>query len=257
MLIVGPEGRRVDRRCAQRRQIGGRAEQAPVALGDLVDDDIDRDRRPAAQMTAQDRGGALDQPALGNRVEPARDDVDLKADDRRGRRPPAHEHRIGGIVVEIGPHGAFHERRLRQRLAGGLLRQVYGDGVGSDALFLQHTYLTILVKAIAARVLDLEVDDPAEMLSGRLLTNEGIVGAVEADFFDWPLLAEGGDELVRSLAGETVRFRLRDVEVDVLKSLYESLIDPDERHDLGEYYTPDWLAARVSHAPEILSCRNA
>lgn len=143
---------------------------------------------------------------------------------------------------EVGDHP---EVRLKRNLWDGLLRQVYGDDVGSDALFLQHTYLTILVKAIAARVLDLEIGDPAEMLSGRLLTNEGIVGAVEADFFDWPLLAGGGDDLVRSLAAETIRFRLRDVEVDVLKSLYESLIDPDERHDLGEYYTPDWLAARV------------
>lgn len=146
------------------------------------------------------------------------------------------------LWAEVSDHP---EVRLKRDLWDGLLRQVYGDDVGSDALFLQHTYLTILVKAIAARVLDLEVDDPAEMLSGRLLVNEGIVGAVEADFFDWPLLAEGGDALVRSLAAETVRFRLRDVEVDVLKSLYESLIDPDERHDLGEYYTPDWLAARV------------
>ena len=144
--------------------------------------------------------------------------------------------------AEIGDNP---EVRLKRDLWDGLLRQVYGDDVGSDALFLQHTYLTILVKAIAARVLDLAVDDPAEMLSGRLLMNEGIVGAVEADFFDWPLVAEGGADLVRSLAAETVRFRLRDVEVDVLKSLYESLIDPDERHDLGEYYTPDWLAARV------------
>ncbi|WP_412050593.1 N-6 DNA methylase [Hoeflea sp. Naph1] len=143
---------------------------------------------------------------------------------------------------EVGDHP---EVRLKRNLWDGLLRQVYGDDVGSDALFLQHTYLTILVKAIAARVLDLEIGDPAEMLSGRLLMNEGIVGAVEADFFDWPLLADGGDELVRTLATETIRFRLRDVEVDVLKSLYESLIDPDERHDLGEYYTPDWLAARV------------
>lgn len=134
---------------------------------------------------------------------------------------------------------------MKRDLWDGLLRQVYGDDVGSDALFLQHTYLTILVKAIAARVLDLEIDDPAEMLSGRLLANEGIVGAVEADFFDWPLIVRGGEDLVRSLATETIRFRLRDVEVDVLKSLYESLIDPDERHDLGEYYTPDWLAARV------------
>ncbi len=143
---------------------------------------------------------------------------------------------------EVGNHP---EVRLKRNLWDGLLRQVYGDDVGSDALFLQHTYLTILVKAIAARVLDLEIGDPAEMLSGRLLMNEGIVGAVEADFFDWPLLAHGGDDLVRTLAAETIRFRLRDVEVDVLKSLYESLIDPDERHDLGEYYTPDWLAARV------------
>lgn len=143
---------------------------------------------------------------------------------------------------EVGDHP---EVRLKRDLWDGLLRQVYGDDVGSDALFLQHTYLTILVKAIAARVLDLAVDDPAEMLSGRLLANEGIVGAVEADFFDWPLLAAEGADLVRSLAAETIRFRLRDVEVDVLKSLYESLIDPDERHDLGEYYTPDWLAARV------------
>ncbi|MBA4182044.1 MAG: hypothetical protein C0506_15750 [Anaerolinea sp.] len=33
--------------------------------------------------------------------------------------------------------------------------------------------------------------------------------------------------------------------MDVLKGLYESLIDPEQRHDLGEYYTPDWLAARI------------
>lgn len=137
------------------------------------------------------------------------------------------------------------EAQLKRDLWEGLLRQVYGDDVASDALFLQHTYLTILVKAIAARVLDLPVDDPAALLSGRLLSDEGIVGAVEADFFDWLLLADGGTELVHSLALQTTRFRLRDVEVDVLKSLYESLIDPDERHDLGEYYTPDWLASRV------------
>ena len=143
---------------------------------------------------------------------------------------------------EVGDHP---EVRLKRDLWDGLLRQVYGADVGSDALFLQHTYLTILVKAIAARVLDLPVVDPAAMLSGQLFTNEGIAGAVEADFFDWPLRTRDGEDLVRSLAAETARFRLRDVEVDVLKSLYESLIDPDERHDLGEYYTPDWLAARV------------
>ena len=104
--------------------------------------------------------------------------------------------------------GAHPEVRLKRDLWEGLLRQVYGDDVGSDALFLQHTYLTALVKAIAARVLDLPVDDAPALLSGALLEREGIVGAVEADFFDWPLLSPAGAGVVLAVAAETRRFRL-------------------------------------------------
>ena len=52
------------------------------------------------------------------------------------------------------------EVRLKRDLWDGLLREAYGEEVGEDALFLQHTYLTVVVKAIAARVLDLPVDGP-------------------------------------------------------------------------------------------------
>jgi type I restriction-modification system DNA methylase subunit len=31
----------------------------------------------------------------------------------------------------------------------------------------------------------------------------------------------------------------------VLKGIYQELVDPKDRHDLGEYYTPDWLCERV------------
>lgn len=137
------------------------------------------------------------------------------------------------------------EVRLKRDLWDGLLREAYGADVGEDSLFLQHTYLTIVVKTIAARVLDLPVNDPERLLSGRALADEGILGAVEADFFDWPLKLPAGADLVRQVAAQTARFRLTDVETDVLKVLYESLVDPDQRHDLGEYYTPDWPAGRV------------
>lgn len=137
------------------------------------------------------------------------------------------------------------EVRLKRDLWDGLLREAYGEDVGKDSLFLQHTYLTMVVKTVAARVLDLPVNDPERLLSGRSLADEGIVGAVEADFFDWPLKLPAGVDLVRQVAAQAARFRLTDVETDVLKVLYESLVDPDERHDLGEYYTPDWLAGRV------------
>ena len=144
--------------------------------------------------------------------------------------------------------GTDPEVRLKRDLWDGLLREAYGAEVGEDSLFLQHTYLTMVVKAIAARVLDLPVNDPAALLSGKALADEGILGAVEADFFDWPLKVPDGAELVRHVAQQTARFRLRDVEADVLKVLYESLVDPDQRHDLGEYYTPDWLAGRIVSA---------
>lgn len=137
------------------------------------------------------------------------------------------------------------EVRLKRDLWDGLLREAYGEEVGDDSLFLQHTYLAIVVKTIANRVLDLPVSDPERLLSGRALADEGIIGAVEADFFDWPLKRPAGADLVRQVAAETARFNLTNVETDVLKVLYENLVDPEERHDLGEYYTPDWLAGRV------------
>ena len=71
-----------------------------------------------------------------------------------------------------------------------------------------------------------ENNDAAAILSGRALDVEGIQGAVESDFFDWILELADGRDLVLRIARQTSRFRLRDVEVDVLKSLYESLIDP-------------------------------
>ena len=95
-------------------------------------------------------------------------------------------------------------------------------------------------------MLDLPIDDAGAILSGRALDEVGIQGAVESDFFDW---------ISNSPTAATWSFASPDrprasgcamCKLDVLKSLYESLIDPAQRHDLGEYYTPDWLAAKVT-----------
>lgn len=137
---------------------------------------------------------------------------------------------------------------LKRRLWTQLLRLVYGRDIEDDALWLQHTYLVVVAKAIAARVLGFEVDEPDELLSGRRFTALGVLGAVEGDFFDWVLEDDAGKDMVVQLARHVARFRLHDVEIDVLKLLYEALIDRDQRHGLGEYYTPDWLAAKVVRA---------
>lgn len=135
--------------------------------------------------------------------------------------------------------------QVKRQLWDDLLQKVYGTRIGADGLFLQHTYLTIVAKTMAARVLDIATDKAADLLSGRPFQDLGISGAVESDFFDWVLAAPGSEDLIARIARQVGRFRLRDIQNDVLKGLYESLIDPETRHDLGEYYTPDWLAARI------------
>lgn len=134
---------------------------------------------------------------------------------------------------------------LKRQLWAQLLKLVYGKDVENDALWFQHTFLVIVAKAIALAVLDMREDDPKRILSGEAFQAAGIFGAVESDFFDWIVATPEGEALVARIVTHVRRFRLRDVESDILKVLYESLIDAAQRHGLGEYYTPDWLAAKV------------
>ena len=134
---------------------------------------------------------------------------------------------------------------LKRQLWAQLLKLVYGREVESDALFFQHTFLVVVAKAIALAVLGLRDDNPRHVLSGAAFEAAGIFGAAESDFFDWVVAEPDGETLVRRILTHVRRFRLDQVESDVLKILYESLIDRDERHGLGEYYTPDWLAAKI------------
>ncbi len=135
---------------------------------------------------------------------------------------------------------------LKRQLWSQLLQRVYGTAVGAeDELFLQHTYLTIVAKAMAAQTMGVATNEWSALLSGEPFRDAGIDGAVESDFFDWILEAAGANDLIARIVRQVGRFRLAEIENDVLKVLYESLIDPEQRHDLGEYYTPDWLAKRM------------
>ena len=140
------------------------------------------------------------------------------------------------------------KRRLWDNLLRAALGEVAGTRRGLDDLFVRHTYLTAVIGlAVQAtfriKIAELAEHDAAGLLKGRQLQNAtGLHGIVESDFFAWPTEVEDGLPLIKTLARRIARFAWGKAPADIGAMLYETVIPPDERRQLGEYYTPAWLA---------------
>lgn len=126
------------------------------------------------------------------------------------------DHELRALWDEVAAHPA---EALKRQLWADMLKLVYGREVDDPSLWFRHSYLVVVTKCIALAVMDLPEDDPARMLSGEAFASAGITGAVESDFFDWMVATPAGVELVRKIMVHVRRFRLREVESDVLKVL--------------------------------------
>ena len=164
------------------------------------------------------------------------------------------------------------KKELRQFARGMGLRPETTDP--PRLFFVIHTYFSFLVKAIARLVLERYAGGqlgttPLTVLAnleGEALKRElerledggifrtlGLVNLLEGDFFSWYLQAWSPDveEALRLTLRRLSEYNPATVEDDpfaardLLKKLYHYLLPRELRHDLGEYYTPDWLAERV------------
>lgn len=132
------------------------------------------------------------------------------------------------------------------------LSVAYGSFVASEQNFLVHTYLSVFSKLLAYTVVsnDDYIDDEEmrEVIDGSIFDRYHIANFVENDFFHWIAGAQSFPALkkvFRLIAQELSAFDFREVDEDVLKGIYQEMIDLDTRRSLGEYYTPDWLCERV------------
>lgn len=138
----------------------------------------------------------------------------------------------------------------------------------TKALFVLHTYNSILFKLIAAELvssiryegeisgyaLQLLSKDDKELLrslyeeveSSRFFKDRGVRNFVEGTFFSWycECSLEVADGL-RGILSTLVQYifpRVHTVHVtDTIKYLYENLVPEPLRKNIGEFYTPEWL----------------
>jgi type I restriction-modification system DNA methylase subunit len=142
-----------------------------------------------------------------------------------------------------------------------LLSLVYGSEVGEENLFLRHTYLALFARVLAFVVLFQKAPQETDiepLLSGKAFQQKGLKNFGQADFFIWmgaqnPLFAEFLHSLGLRL---TTTYDLSHITEDLLKGLYQELVDPETRHDLGEFYTPDWLAELTLRQAGFLETEN-
>ncbi len=129
------------------------------------------------------------------------------------------------------------------------LARVYGSAdARNDEMFVRHTYLCQFAKVLAY-VAYFNVgqanDQIAGVISGRAFEALGVGNIGEQDFFAWTLAPEVQEQtlaIFRHIAASLAVYDLRRIDEDLLKQLYQNLVEPETRHELGEFYTPDWLA---------------
>jgi type I restriction-modification system DNA methylase subunit len=156
---------------------------------------------------------------------------------------------IGAVFSEAKKYG---EVQVSYEQWKKFLSIAYGRFDDTDNAFIIHTYLSVLAKTLAYEVIsnDAFIDD-AEMkgiLTGSIFHKYHIRNFVDNDFFHWVHAERYFAQLkktFRLVAQEIAAFDFTNPDEDVLKGVYQELIDLDTRHALGEYYTPDWLCERV------------
>ncbi|MBI4567101.1 MAG: N-6 DNA methylase [Planctomycetes bacterium] len=158
--------------------------------------------------------------------------------------------------------------------------RTFVNGMGLDpryseapkVFFALHTYYALLIKLVASMAAARFAGGASAPLAGLagkegeklkeafvnlerggLFREYGIRNFLEGDFFGWYLTAWNHDieEAVGKLVQRLAEYDPGTLELapenarDLLKKLYHYLLPREIRHDLGEYYTPDWLAERL------------
>jgi hypothetical protein len=126
---------------------------------------------------------------------------------------------------------------------------VYGSAVGDEELFLRHTYLATLAKLIvygyfSEGALPTTEEEILRTLNGEAFKDWKIRNFLEEDFFTWVIRGKvrvQGVKFARKLIKSVARFDLDKIDQDMLREVYQELVDPETRKSLGEFYTPEWL----------------
>ncbi len=109
--------------------------------------------------------------------------------------------------------------------------------------FLNHTYMATVAKVLAHHLMTGRASTNQEdIITGVAFEKLLIKNFVTEDFFSWIVQADVASEMVEAVQKAALRVQLGRITFDMLRSIYETIEEPANKHLLGASYTPDWLA---------------
>ena len=184
----------------------------------------------------------------------ARDDIPPSTsaiEEHFGTNSPTYQRDIASLRTLYSASAHRETIKVKRQLWHDLLRTALGEIVQGteqmDDLFIRHTYLSAVIGMVVQASFGIDIrrlaeTDPTDLLHGReLYRATGLQGVLESDFFAWPGEV-GGTPLLQTLARRVARFNWVSAPPDTAANLYQTVIPAAERRQLGEYYTPSWLA---------------
>jgi len=178
------------------------------------------------------------------------------------------EDKLLSLIPKLDRGGVSTYVRIWRRGMELLYGKEVLDSVGNELsrLFIELTIYTAILKILGCTVLESILGGgrytiPIKLLQDgwraatelfwrrKALTRFNINYVFERDEYDWifsPEVAKEVDGFFRDVGRELIEIDWsRPVGLDLLKRIYQGVVDASLRRQLGEFYTPDWLAKLI------------
>jgi hypothetical protein len=122
----------------------------------------------------------------------------------------------------------------------------------SEQIFLTHTYLSILAKILAFIAIENKISYNNKIilsiLNGDIFKKYNVENFSDYDYYYWVADIKYFNNFkptIYIILKALSLFKFTSINNDILKGVYQELIDDDTRHCLGEFFTPDWLCTKI------------
>ena len=144
-------------------------------------------------------------------------------------------------------HGEFDTQR---KINVAKLESIFNMEIGYDTeelfkfIYSLETYYSIILRIIAHKTVFGNSSCGSYIFDETTYIAKGIINYSSIGYYNWFLSVDGMESLIAEVYNAIILEEIG-TEGDVISEIFECIFPKEIRHNVGEYYTPYWLAREV------------